>query len=94
MSKQKRNITIDQLARMSQGEFSDIRKDVSEVKENVEFVREDIRILRNDMESGFQAMSQTMKTIVEQLHMIREDIIELHDLRSRIERLEKKVGFR
>lgn len=35
-----------------------------------------------------------MKTMLTELRAVREDVVELHDLRSRIERLEKKVSLR
>jgi len=57
-------------------------------------LRENARILGADTEAGLQALTSTMKSLVEQLHRVREDVVELHDLRARLERLEKKVGFR
>jgi len=60
----------------------------------VERLSEDVKILRNDMEAGFQAITNSMAAIVDKLNLIRQDIVELHDLRARVERLEKKVGLR
>lgn len=85
-----KDVTIDELAQMSQIEFTAIRE---EIKQGFEQTREDARILRNDVEAGFHAVTETMKTIVEKLDLIRADVIEIHDLRSRVERLEKKVGL-
>ena len=91
-------MTIDHLAQMSQREFSGIHEEVKrgfyKTAEEFGSVHEDIRILRNDMEAGFHELSGGMKIIIGQLKEIREDVIELHDLRSRIERIEKKVGLR
>lgn len=78
---------------MNQREFTAIS---NEMKEGFAQTanKEDLRILRNDMEAGFHAVTETMKSIVEKLDVIREDVIEIHDLRARVERLEKKVGLR
>ncbi len=77
---------------MSQQEFTAIRE---EIKQGFEHTagKEDVRILRNDMEAGFHAVTETMKIIVEKLDLVRADVIEIHDLRARVERLEKKVGL-
>ena len=83
-------ITIETLAEMSQREFSAVR---SEMDSGFRKVHEDNSILRRDMEAGFHGLSSGMKIIIGQLKEIREDVIELHDLRSRIERLEKKMGL-
>ena len=86
-------MTIEKLARMSQREFTAIRSEVSGAREEIGIVREDIGILRRDVEAGFQGMSEGMKAIMVKLNSIQEDVIEIHDLRSRVERLEKKVGL-
>lgn len=90
-------MTIDKLARTSQreftevhGEFADVRK---EMREGFSKVDEDMSILRRDMEAGFSGMSEGMKTILEKLNSLQADVVETHDLRSRVERLEKKVGL-
>ena len=74
-----KDVTIDVLAQMSQREFTAIRE---EIKQGFEQTREDARIIRNDMEAGFNAVTETMKTIVEKLDLIRADVIEIHDLRA------------
>ncbi|MBI4085802.1 MAG: hypothetical protein HY433_00990 [Candidatus Liptonbacteria bacterium] len=90
-------MTIEKLAQMSQREFLSIHGEIGEfrgeVKEKFERVHEDNRILRRDMEAGFSAVSESMKTVIEKLNDIQKDVIEIHDLRGRVERLEKKVGF-
>lgn len=93
MPKQKKvngKMTIEKLARMSQNEFTAIRV---EVKEGFERSREDMNILRRDMEAGFSGVSHGMKAILEKLNSLQNDVVETHDLRSRVERLEKKVGL-
>lgn len=85
--------TIEKLARMSQREFVAIRGEMGEMREDTHIIKEDVRILRNDVEAGFNAVSETMKVIIQKLNSIQQDVIELHDFRARIERLEKKVGL-
>ena len=85
-------VTVDELAQMSQREFTAIREEIKQGFESTAR-KEDLRILRTDVEAGFQAVTETMKTIVEKLDLVRTDIIEIHDLRARVERLEKKVGL-
>lgn len=75
---------------MSQTEFTAIR---SEMKDGFGTMKEDITIFRRDMAAGFQGVSEGMKAILIKLNSIQEDVIEIHDLRARVERLEKKVGL-
>ena len=90
-------MTIERLAKMSQHEFVEIRGEFDrtrkEMRDGFAKVNEDNSILRRDMEHGFGAMSHGMKAIMEKLNSIQEDVIEIHDLRGRVERLEKKVGL-
>ena len=81
---------------MNQREFTAIRQEVNQVQETLAKTasRQDLNALRQDMEAGFEAVGTTMKEILTELRGVREDVVELHDLRARIERLEKKVGFR
>ena len=79
-------MTIERLARISQREFASIG-------ERFDKVDDEINLLRRDMDAGFLGVSQGMKTILAKLNEIQEDVIEIHDLRSRVERLEKKVGL-
>ncbi len=90
-------MTIEKLANMSQREFVAIRSEIKEgfdgVHEEMGTMKEDIGILRRDMEAGFQGVSEGMKAIMVKLNSIQADVIEIHDLRGRVERLEKKVGL-
>ena len=92
-----KKMTIEKLAQMSQREFLSIHEEIGGFREEVkgEFgrVHEDIGILRRDVEIGFGALSSGMKEVLIKLNEIQQDVIELHDLRARIERLEKKVGL-
>lgn len=82
---------MDKLAVMVQHGFESMDKKVDERFDHVE---EDIRILRNDMEAGFQTLTAAMKSLTEQINLIHEELLEMHDFRVRLERLEKKVGLR
>ena len=92
-----KKMTIEKLGQMNQREFLSIHEEIGGFREEVheEFgrVHEDAQISRRDMEAGFNAISENMRVIIEKLNSIQEDVIELHDLRARIERLEKKVGL-
>ena len=63
MAKQKRTITVDGLARMTQQPL-------------------------------FYKISPSMQLITDELNLIRKAILKPHDLRARVERLEKKIGLR
>ena len=89
----KEKMTIDKLAEMSQKEFTAIRGEIGDLGGEIGGVREDLSILRRDVEVGFSGVSEGMKAIMAKLNSIQEDVIEIHDLRSRVERLEKKVGL-
>ncbi len=97
-------MTMEKLASMSQHEFTAIRSEIKEgfgnvkgemgaMKEDITIFREDMGIMHRDMEAGFDGVSEGMKAIMAKLNAIQEDVIEIHDLRSRVERLEKKVGL-
>lgn len=87
-------ITLDKLARMSQSEFTAVR---SEVREGFNRVGEDIGILRRDMEAGFGALAEILKAIRSDLKEIKSDVttvnLDYAELKTRVERLEKKVGL-
>ncbi|MDO8516337.1 MAG: hypothetical protein Q7S28_03745 [bacterium] len=83
-------MNIEKLAQMSQGEFTAIRGEAAEFRQET---NENFRVMRNDMEAGFQSVSHGMKLILDKLNSLQNDVIETHDLRSRVERLEKKVGL-
>ena len=92
-----KKVTIEKLASMSQREFTAIRSEVHGgfrgVAGRFDRADENVGILRRDMEAGFSGISEGMKAIMNKLNSIQEDVIEIHDLRSRVERLEKKVGL-
>jgi polyhydroxyalkanoate synthesis regulator phasin len=71
-----------------------LREDVNVLREDVNVLREDVNVLRRDTEAGFAGVSHGMQEIMEKLNQIQADVVEIHDLRGRVERLEKKVGLR
>ena len=91
--KQKTKMTLDKLAQMSQREFLSIHEEFGKVHEEFSRVHEDARILRRDMEAGFGELNSGIKQVMTKLDDIQSDVIEIHDLRGRVERLEKKVGL-
>lgn len=66
---------------------------VASLEERVTRLEENASILRRDMETGFEEVRQNFK-------QVREDIAsmeygpEIHDLKNRVTRLEKKAGAR
>ncbi|MDP3948550.1 MAG: hypothetical protein Q8Q17_01220 [bacterium] len=89
----KSKMTLDNLAQMSQREFLAVGERFDKVDGEFVKVHEDARILRRDMEAGFGELNSGVKEIMTKLNDIQGDVIEIHDLRGRVERLEKKVGL-
>jgi len=94
-------MTIEKLARMSHGEFTAIRSEMKEGFDNVgerfDKVEGDIGILRRDMESGFGALAEILKEIRSDVKEVKSDVVTVNldyaELKTRVERLEKKVGL-
>lgn len=93
MTKAKPKMTLEKLAAMSQRQFLQIRDEMSGMKGEMAGMKEEMHLLRRDVEAGFGALSSGMKAVMDKLNDIQKDVIEIHDLRSRVERLEKKVGL-
>ncbi len=87
-------MTIEKLAQMSQRKFISIPEEFGKVHQEFGKAHEDIRILHRDMEVGFGSLGSGMKAVIGKVDDIQRDVIEIHDLRSRVERVEKKVGLR
>lgn len=85
------NITLENLAEMSQREFEAIRAEMATKQELQEF-REEAAQQFDGMHDRFDALAETLKLLREDIKAldVRKDILEL---RERIERLEKKVGL-
>lgn len=81
-------MTLDKLAQMTGAEFVSVREEAQDIKKEL---KEDITLLRRDTEAGFAMMSDAMKAIMGKLNEIQRDVVEIHDLRGRVERLEKLV---
>ena len=84
-------ITIEQLARLCQREFTAIRKDRMEADGE----------LRADLRSGFEGLERKWDTLGEVLSLIHADLkflkknsANVDDLLIRIQRIEKKIGIR
>jgi len=98
------NITLNELARMIQGEFTAVRDEVRTGFEAVheefgtvysilkrhddEFVR-----VHEEMETGFSRVALILKSIQEDMRRVKEMEIEMVDLRNRVERLEARLGI-
>lgn len=97
MKKKPPKMTIEKLARMSQGEFVSIGERFNKVDKRFDQTDEKIDILRRDMESGFQSVGEVLKLMREDLKEIKGNVITVHEdyaeLRARVGRLEKKVGL-
>ncbi|MDO8664131.1 MAG: hypothetical protein Q7K44_01055 [Candidatus Liptonbacteria bacterium] len=92
-TKKSDKMTLDNLAQMSQREFLAVGERFNKVDQRFDKVDEDMKILRSETEAGFSSVNEGVKTIMEKLDDIQRDVIEIHDLRGRVERLEKKVGL-
>lgn len=96
----KTKMNIGRLAVMTMGEFGVVRQDITkhtelinELSGRTARLEEDVKIMRRDMESGFREMTNAFR-------QLRDDIAaidfgpEIHDLQSRVSRVEKKLGAR
>jgi len=94
-----RKTTLEQLAQMVQRGFEQ-----TSTKEDLKRVREDVRTLRVDMENRFEGVDRRLDAIEMEVKEVRtvlgplartvaEMEFDLQDLRSRVERLEKKAGL-
>ena len=94
MAEEKEKMTIDKLAEMSQKEFTAIHGEMAEMKGEL---KEDISLLRRDMGAGFGSLAEVLKEIRADVKDIKSDVMTVNEdyaeLRTRIERLEKKVGL-
>ena len=86
-------ITTKRLFEITAEGFAEVNTRIDGVDERLGRVEENVRVVKNDMDAGFQAVSSSMREIIEKLNSIHADVIEIHDLRARVERLEKKVGL-
>ena len=81
----------EDLARMTQRQFGVLDEEIKEFRREI---KNELAVLHSDVNAGFGEVSGTLKTILTELRAVREDVVELHDLRSRIERIEKKIALR
>ena len=88
---------MEKLAQMAQDKFTTVRADIRDIRENfatkVE-LHEEIALLQREMEAGFTGVNHVLKIVLERLDVMHRDIIEIHDLRARVERIEKKLDLR
>lgn len=83
-----KKMTLDKLVQITQQEFVSVREEMGDMKKEL---KENITLLRRDTEAGFSMMGDSMKAIMSKLNEIQRDVVEIHDLRGRVERLEKLV---
>ena len=57
---------------------------------NFDVLTDGVRSLRIDTEARLQAVTATLKNLVEQLHSVRADVVKVHELRARLVRFQKK----
>lgn len=83
-----KKMTLEKLAQMIQKGFAD-----TATKAEFREIRERIDALEKDTAYGFDAVNQELKQIKERIQSLDYGP-EVHDLRIRVERLERKVGMR
>ncbi len=85
-----KKITIETLATMSQREFTAIREEVSGG-----FAAVNNRL--DGMDNRFDSLDETLRLVRNDLKEIKTDVATVHfdytELKTRVERLEKKVGL-
>jgi|GEM_PF-6159647 len=69
-----------------------VARGFEEMRAMFERQAEDIAILRSDMESGFTDVKREFGRVWERLGSL-DYTLEMHDLKVRVSKLEKKVGF-
>ena len=88
-------ITIEKLAEMSQHKFSAIR---SEVAGGFTRVHEEADSFRKDVDHHFDMLAEVPKAIRDDVKEIKSDATTINfdyvELRTRIDRLEKKAGLK
>jgi hypothetical protein len=89
----KKHVTLDELAQMVARGFEAaaskkmLTDEINGVRGDLRTLREDVGILRSDMEAGFQDLERAVRPLSERVNV---HDVEIHDLRQRITRLEKR----
>ena len=89
-----KKITVEKFAGMSQREFAAIR---GEMGEGFAAVNKQLDGLDKKFESKFDSLSELLRLMHADLKEIKSDVQTVHfdyaELKTRVERLEKKVGL-
>ena len=93
--RKKSNGREDKLARMIHNEFAALHRrfDESPTNKDIDRIKEDITILRKDTETGFLQVTHVLKTVQEELKDLKGMDVEIASLRTRLARVERKVGI-
>lgn len=85
----KKHVTLDALAQMVQRGFEATasKVELTEMRGELKTLREDVGILRADMETGFEGLARAFRPLSDRVNI---HDVEIHDLRQRIARLEKR----
>ena len=84
-------ITIEQLARLCQREFTGVRKDM---KDSETSLRAQMREGFEGVERKFDALAQVLEHMHRDIKDIRKSSVDVDDLLIRVQRIEKKIGIR
>jgi len=99
MTPKKKKITLEGLARMIQRGFEDTatRGDLEGVRSEIRDLTTRLDRFETYVEGRFDTLEGEVVRIREEVKLLRKDLgnneVNLHDLRSRVERLEKKLGL-
>lgn len=94
-----KNITIDELAAMSQREFSIIHDDIRELRQETEALRKEMyqgfKELREEMREGFSQLRKAISDLTLSIRALSGEIADMKDRQEdheqRIRRLERAV---
>ena len=93
----KRGTTLEQLARLSQREFQAIHGKIGGLESKIGYVESGMKDGFVKIDSHFESMAQVLKLMrddTKALHQqTSENEVDIIDLRTRLARVEKKVGL-
>ena len=98
----KKKITLEELARMSQDQFSEIQGDIRLIRDSMATTeglaalrdqmatKDDLSALRHEMHEGFENVIDKVR---DELHKVNH-AVEIDGLHRRVKRIEEKLGIR
>ena len=92
-------LKIDNLALATAQESAFVHQRLDRHEERLNNIEAEMKAMRNDMDEGFRVMNEGFRLMAESFQQIRDDIAamnygaEIRNLKTRVTRVEKKVGL-